>query len=85
MLQNNNFLFLQLSDQKQVSGWTSRDHITAPVIYDVTQDKYVGVFNNNTLKTWEEDSTNLDKLKKFKVLYSFYLIYGDIGTVYNIY
>ncbi|KOB70990.1 Nucleolar protein 11 [Operophtera brumata] len=56
----------RLSDQKQVSGWTSRDHITAPVIYDATQDKYVGVFNNNTLKSWDGDSTNLDKLKKFK-------------------
>ncbi|KAJ8715862.1 hypothetical protein PYW08_013147 [Mythimna loreyi] len=56
----------QLSDQKQVGGWTSKDHITSTVIYDKEQASYVGVFNKNTIKTWKEDSDNLDKIKKFK-------------------
>ncbi|XP_013196975.2 nucleolar protein 11 [Amyelois transitella] len=56
----------RLSDQKQVGGWTSKEHITAPVIYDIDQDNYVGVFNNNTIKLWNKDSQNLDKIKKFK-------------------
>ncbi|KPJ20428.1 Nucleolar protein 11-like [Papilio machaon] len=56
----------RLSDQKQVGGWTSKDHITAAVIYDNEQDHYVGVFNNNAIKTWKEDSDNLDKIKKQK-------------------
>lgn len=56
----------QLSDQKQVGGWTSKDHITSAVIYDKEQESYVGVFNKNTIKTWKEESENLDKIKKFK-------------------
>lgn len=62
------FWFIQLSDQKQIGGWTSKDHITSTVIYDKEQDNYVGVFNNNTVKIWKEDSDNLDKIKKFKVI-----------------
>ncbi|CAB3222051.1 unnamed protein product [Arctia plantaginis] len=56
----------QLSDQKQVGGWTSKDHITSAVIYDKEQESYVCVFNKNTIKTWKEDSENLDKVKKYK-------------------
>ncbi|XP_073946723.1 nucleolar protein 11 [Choristoneura fumiferana] len=56
----------RLSDQKQTGGWTSKDHITAPVIYDKSNSCYVGVFNNNTIKMWKEDSDNLDKVKKYK-------------------
>ncbi|XP_026762569.2 nucleolar protein 11 [Galleria mellonella] len=56
----------RLSDQKQVGGWTSKDHITGTVVYDEEQDSYVGVFNNNTIKKWMEDSENLDKVKKYK-------------------
>lgn len=56
----------QLSDQKQVGGWTSKDHITSTVIYDKQQECYAGVFNKNTIKTWKDDSVNLDKTKKYK-------------------
>ncbi|KAJ2943516.1 hypothetical protein O0L34_g16627 [Tuta absoluta] len=56
----------RLSDQKQIGGWTSRDHITSTVVYDEDQDNYVGVFNNNSIKIWKEDAENLDKVKKFK-------------------
>ncbi|XP_026487255.2 nucleolar protein 11 [Vanessa tameamea] len=56
----------RLSDQKQISGWTSKDHLTSAVIFDKEQEAYVGVFNRNTIKTWKEDSDNLDKIKKYK-------------------
>ncbi|XP_026733411.1 uncharacterized protein LOC113497858 [Trichoplusia ni] len=56
----------QLSDQKQVGGWTSKDHITSAVIYDKEQECYVGVFNNNIIKTWKDSDSNLDKSKKYK-------------------
>lgn len=50
-----------------MGGWTSKDHITSAVIYDKEQESYVSVFNKNTIKTWKEDSVNLDKVKKYKV------------------
>ncbi|XP_050351712.1 nucleolar protein 11 [Nymphalis io] len=56
----------RLSDQKQISGWTSKDHLTSAVIFDTEQEAYVGVFNRNTIKTWKDDSDNLDKIKKYK-------------------
>ncbi|KAL4719177.1 hypothetical protein ACJJTC_017601 [Scirpophaga incertulas] len=56
----------RLSDQKQVCGWTSRDHITSAVVYDNEKDVYVGVFNKNTIKMWKDDSESLDKVKKYK-------------------
>ncbi|XP_072947298.1 nucleolar protein 11 [Epargyreus clarus] len=56
----------RLSDQKQIGGWTSKDHITSEVIYDKERDAYIGVFNKNTIKTWQDDSDNLDKVKKYK-------------------
>ncbi|CAF4927584.1 unnamed protein product [Pieris macdunnoughi] len=56
----------RLSDQKQTGGWTSKDHITSAVIYDDEQESYVGVFNQNTIKAWKDESENLDKLKKYK-------------------
>ncbi|XP_032520296.2 uncharacterized protein LOC116772284 [Danaus plexippus] len=56
----------RLSDQKQIGGWTSKEHLTSYVIYDKEQEGYVGVFNKNTIKIWKEDSDNLDKTKKHK-------------------
>lgn len=50
-----------------MGGWTSKEHITAAVIFDRDQDAYVGVFNKNIIKIWKEDSDNLDKVKKYKV------------------
>lgn len=50
-----------------MGGWTSKEHITAAVIFDKDQDAYVGVFNKNIIKIWKEDSDNLDKVKKYKV------------------
>lgn len=59
---------LQLSDQKQVNSWSSRDKLSAPVVYDVVGQQYIGVFNNNQISTWEESCVQLNNLKKVKVL-----------------
>ncbi|CAK1585859.1 unnamed protein product [Parnassius mnemosyne] len=56
----------RLSDQKLIVGWTSKDYITSTVIYDKEQDAYVGIFNNNAIKSWNEECDNLDKIKKHK-------------------
>lgn len=56
----------RLSDQKQISGWTSKDHITSFVIYCKDYESYVGVFNNNIIKMWKNDTENLEQVKKYK-------------------
>lgn len=56
-----------------MGGWTSKEHITAAVIFDRDQDAYVGVFNKNIIKIWKEDSDNLDKVKKYKV--NFFMVF----------
>ncbi|XP_050665742.1 nucleolar protein 11 [Leptidea sinapis] len=56
----------RLSDQKQIAGWTSKDHITSAIIYDKEKQCYAGIFNKNTIKMWTSEEDNLDKLKKYK-------------------
>ncbi|KAI8425897.1 hypothetical protein MSG28_004904 [Choristoneura fumiferana] len=46
----------RLSDQKQTGGWTSKDHITAPVIYDKRSDSKMVVYNLPR-KTWNTVGT----------------------------
>lgn len=60
---------LQLSDQKQVSSWSSRDKLSAPVVYDAANLQYIGVFNANQISTWKENCVELNNLKKDKVSY----------------
>uniref|UniRef100_A0A1B6LKA1 Nucleolar protein 11 N-terminal domain-containing protein n=1 Tax=Graphocephala atropunctata TaxID=36148 RepID=A0A1B6LKA1_9HEMI len=56
----------KLSDQKQVSCWSSREKLSAPVVYDAISQKYIGVFNDNQISTWEESCVQLNNLKKYK-------------------
>ncbi|XP_054268458.1 nucleolar protein 11-like [Macrosteles quadrilineatus] len=58
----------KLSDQKQVSSWStgSKDKLSAPVVYDAVSQRYIGVFNTNQLSTWEESCVHLKELKKLK-------------------
>lgn len=59
--------FRQLSDQKQVQSWRTKDKFTSPVIYDVDESKYVGVFNQSYIRMWSSEDEQLEKLKKYKV------------------
>ncbi|OXU30589.1 hypothetical protein TSAR_010235 [Trichomalopsis sarcophagae] len=56
----------KLQDTKQVSSWSTKDRLTTQVIYDDTSNKYAAVFNGKNIRTWQEDETNLDNVKKFK-------------------
>ncbi|XP_034250715.1 nucleolar protein 11 [Thrips palmi] len=55
-----------LADQKQASSWSSKDKLTAPVIYDHVGKKYVAVFNQSIIKVWDNTDVDLNKLKKHK-------------------
>jgi len=56
----------KLSDQKQVSSWSSKDKLSASVVFDSVSLRYIGVFNANQLSTWEESCVHLNDLKKLK-------------------
>jgi hypothetical protein len=64
---------VQLSDQKQVSSWSSKDKLSAPVVYDSLGKQYIGVFKGDQVAFWKEDSVTLNKLKKHKVGYFVYI------------
>jgi hypothetical protein len=56
----------KLSDQKQIFSWRTKEKFSAPVIYDKQQSKYVAVFNETFIRSWNGNEEFLDKLKKFK-------------------
>uniref|UniRef100_A0A069DZA5 Putative nucleolar protein 11 n=1 Tax=Panstrongylus megistus TaxID=65343 RepID=A0A069DZA5_9HEMI len=56
----------RLSDQKQVSSWSSKDKLSAPVIFDFTSKRYVAVFKSDQVAFWCDSMVQLNKLKKFK-------------------
>lgn len=56
----------KLADQKQASSWSSKDKLSAPVIYDNVGKKYVAVFNQSILRMWDNTEVDLNKLKKHK-------------------
>lgn len=58
---------MQLSDQKQLHSWRTKEKFTAPIVFDKEQGKYVAVFNQSYLRIWTGNEEFLDKLKKIKV------------------
>lgn len=56
----------KLSDQKEVSSWSSKDKLSAPVVYDPAGQQYVGVFNASQISLWEDNNAQLNKIKKYK-------------------
>ncbi|KAK9502578.1 hypothetical protein O3M35_011327 [Rhynocoris fuscipes] len=67
----------RLSDQKQVSSWSSKDKLSAPVIFDFNSKRYVAVFKSDQVAFWHESLAQLNKLKKFKFNH---LIYNILST-----
>lgn len=63
-----NYFFFQLSDQKQITCWRTKEKYTSPVIYDRHLKKYVAVFNYSYLKMWDENE-NVELSKKYKVIF----------------
>nr|XP_018896692.1 PREDICTED: nucleolar protein 11 [Bemisia tabaci] len=56
----------KINDQKQESSWSSKDKLSAPVVFDNNQEHYVGVFNGNQIRLWTKEADQLDKIKKYK-------------------
>ncbi|XP_044752139.1 nucleolar protein 11 [Coccinella septempunctata] len=57
----------RLLDQNQIISWTTKEKFTSPVIFDAKIGKYVAVFNHLFIRCWESDTSNLDRVKKFKL------------------
>uniref|UniRef100_A0A1B6DGP0 Nucleolar protein 11 n=2 Tax=Clastoptera arizonana TaxID=38151 RepID=A0A1B6DGP0_9HEMI len=65
-LGKNIIIKFKLSDQKQVSSWSSKHKLSAPVVFDATGQQYVGVCNANLIVLWEDSKVQLNKPVKFK-------------------
>lgn len=59
--------YLQISDQRQVTSWRTRQKFTSPITFDREEAKYVAVFNDTFMRVWGPNEDNLDELKKIKV------------------
>lgn len=69
----------KLADQKQASSWSSKDKLTAPVLYDVVGKQYVAVFNNSIIRVWDSAEVDLNKVKKLKFDQSIHSIVSRSG------
>ncbi|KAK3916639.1 Nucleolar protein 11 [Frankliniella fusca] len=56
----------KLADQKQASSWSSKDKLSAPVIYDDVGKQYIAVFNQSIVRMWESTEVDLNRIKKLK-------------------
>ncbi|XP_059471414.1 uncharacterized protein LOC132194262 [Neocloeon triangulifer] len=55
-------------DQKAVASWSLKEGFSCPAIYDSTNSVYVAVTKSNQILSWDDDTENLQKLKKNTVL-----------------
>lgn len=60
---------LQLHDQKQLLSWRTKDKFSSPIIYDADSNMHVAAFSQQYLRMWDAETEELDKLKKYKVMY----------------
>lgn len=65
-LSRNMVIRFRLSDQKQVSSWGTKNKLTAPVVYDHFDNRFIGIFNGDEVAFWQDSLEQLNKLKKFK-------------------
>ncbi|CAK9834467.1 Nucleolar protein 11 [Anthophora retusa] len=56
----------KLQDLKQLSSWTSKDRLTAQVIYDETTRQYAAIFNEKKIRLWSAEETDLNNIKGYK-------------------
>ncbi|XP_017798707.1 PREDICTED: nucleolar protein 11 [Habropoda laboriosa] len=56
----------KLQDLKQLSSWTSKDRLTAQVIYDETTHQYAAIFNEKKIRLWSAEETDLNNIKGYK-------------------
>ncbi|XP_026681381.1 nucleolar protein 11-like [Diaphorina citri] len=65
-LGRNLVLRTKTTDLQQLTSWNIRDHLTAPVVYDNYDNRYIGIFNHSFIKYWSENELNYEKAKKYK-------------------
>lgn len=58
------FLIFQISSQKQIRSWNSFDKLSSKVLYDPKSKQYVGVFGQRSIRCWDENTSDLNKVKK---------------------
>jgi len=76
---------LQLSDQKPLKSWSTRqsNHLTCQTVYDNLKEKYVGVINKKHICIWDEEESNLEDVKKQTVRTSrFYCTLFQLSNFY---
>lgn len=50
-----------------MNSWSTIPQLTSKVIYDASKAEFLGIFNENTIKKWNQDDTNLDKVSRIKL------------------
>uniref|UniRef100_A0A0K8T6C8 Nucleolar protein 11 N-terminal domain-containing protein n=1 Tax=Lygus hesperus TaxID=30085 RepID=A0A0K8T6C8_LYGHE len=82
-LARNIIIRYRLSNQKQVSSWSTKAMLSAPVIYDHASKLYYGIFNSDEVSSWEEHVVSLGKLSKTKFIWLIHSIVSsdDIPAV----
>ncbi|XP_063701660.1 uncharacterized protein LOC134831775 [Culicoides brevitarsis] len=64
-----NLIFIiELSTQKQVKSWKPEEKLLKRVVYDSDTEQYVGLFGERNIKCWTEDTSNISKVKRTKLL-----------------
>lgn len=47
-----------------MNSWTSFDKLSSKVLFDPKSQKYVGVYGQRCIRCWDENTTDLNKVKK---------------------
>lgn len=58
----------KLQDLKQISSWSSKERLTAQVIYDRSKQRYVAAFNERKIRVWSEEEADLNNVKGYRFL-----------------
>ncbi|XP_066595798.1 nucleolar protein 11 [Prorops nasuta] len=64
----------KLQDLKQLGSWSSKDRLTAQVIYDNSTNKYAAVFNEKRVRVWTKEENDLNNVKGHKFHFPFHVI-----------
>lgn len=62
----------QLRNQKQINSWTGLEKLSSKVVYDSSLKKYIGVFARKWIRCWDKTVSNINAVKRIKVLYIHY-------------
>lgn len=52
-----------------MNSWTVLEKLSSKVVYDVQSKEYIGVFAHKWIRRWSPECTDINKIKKIKVLH----------------